>query len=307
VSNASVREIHKTIVLRALHEKSAASRQRVKLARHILNLRALQTELARYDVSQLQKSAADNTAKPERLKYAALQIQCQIEKQALIGGLLRGIGTGIGYGAKALGGLGKGTKALGGYTDDAFNWMSRMGSKNLGKIPSGTPGLGKRIATGVGSALGTVANTAANAVRGTAGMVGGAASKAAPHIGKAMTAAGTGVTAYAKKKPAQALTAMFAGGLATPTALRMGGSAANEMASDVGNYVTGSTPTLGGFGNSANVAGAAAAGFGQGAMDSGRNMIDTANQYRQGAIRRAENVGRRGYHVADAMFGQLPQ
>ena len=216
--------------------------------------------------------------------------------------------------ALVVGGLGRGTKALGGYTDDAFDWMSRMGSKNLGRIPSGKPGLGKRIATGVGSALGTVANTAANAVRGTAGIMGGAASKAAPHIGKAMTAAGTGATAYAKKKPAQALTAMFAGGLAAPSVFRAGQSAAGEMASDLGNYgqsrinsLTGATPTLGGFNNSTNVAGAAAAGFGQGALDSGRNMIDTARQYQQGAVRRAENVGRRGYHVADAMFGQLPQ
>ena len=79
------------------------------------------------------------------------------------------------------------------------------------------------------------------------------------------------------------------------------------MSSDVRNYVTGSAPTLGGFNNSTNVAGAAADGFGQGVLDSGRNMIDTARQYQQGAMRRAENIGRRGYHVADAMFGQLPQ
>lgn len=305
MSDKSVRAIHKTIVLRALHEKSAASRQRVKLARHILNLRALQLELARYDVSQLQKSAADNTAKPERLKYAALQIQCQIEKQALIGGLVRGLGKGIEWGGRVLGGLGSRTGKLGTNVDDAFNWANRMLKTPIGT--PGKPGLGSKVRDGVGYVADKGYNAAKATVQGIGGMAGGAYDKAAPHLGRAMTAAKDGAIGYAKKKPAQALAATFAGGLATPTALRMGGSAANEMASDVGNYATKSIPTLGGFNDSANVAGAATTGFGQGAMDSGRNMIDTANQYRQGAIRRAENVGRRGYHVADAMFGQLPQ
>ena len=307
MSNASVRTIHKTIVLRALREKSAASRQRVKLARHILNLRALQLELARYDVSQLQKSAADNTNKAERLRYAALQVQYQIEKQAagkggLIGGGLRLVGG-------VLGGIGSRVGKFGNNVDDAFQAANNFLTKPRGT--PGVPGLGSKVVKGVRDGVGYVAGqgygVAKDALQGTRGMAGGAYDKAAPHLRKAVTAAGTGISAYAKKNPRQALTTAAVGGLAAVPALRLGGSAAREMASDVGNYVTGSTPTLGGFNNSTNVAGAAAAGFGQGALDSGRNMIDTARQYQQGAMRRAENVGRRGYHVADAMFGQLPQ
>jgi hypothetical protein len=312
VSNASVRTIHKTIVLRALHEKSAASRQRVKLARHAFNLQALQAELARYDVARLQKSAADNSGKAERLKYAALQIQCQIEKQALLGGLMRGIGTGLGYGGKALGGLGTFAKNLGTYTDVGFDMANHYLRKPFGAARApGTRGLGSKIVGGVRDGVGYVGDKGYQAakatVQGIGGMAGSAYAGAKPGLDSAARGAKRRVVRYAKANPGQAAAATFATGAAAIPALRLGGSAAREMGRDVGNYVTGSVPTLGGFGDSTNVAGAAATGFGQGALDSGRNMIDTALQYPQGAMRRAENVGRRGYHVADAMFGQLPQ
>lgn len=218
---------------------------------------------------------------------------------------MRGLGKGIEFGGRVLGGLGSRTGKLGTNVDDAFNWANRMLKTPIGT--PGKPGLGSKVRGGVGYVADKGYNAAKATVQGIGGMAGGAYDKAAPHLGRAMTAAKDGAIGYAKKKPAQALAATFAGGMATMPALRMGGSAAREMGRDVGNYVTGSVPTLGGVGDSANVAGAAATGFGQGALDSGRNMIDTARQYHQGAVRRAENVGRRGYHVADAMFGQLPQ
>lgn len=303
VSNASVRTIHKTIVLRALREKSAASRQRVKLARHILNLRALQLELARYDVSALRKSAADNTNKDERLKYAALQVQYQIEKQAgLIGGGLRLIGRGLSAAGSRAGKFGTGI-------DNAFQAANNFLLKPRGT--PGVPGLGSKVVKGVKDGVGYAADKGYQATKAVVGggydMAGAAYAGAKPGLDSAARGAKRSVVRYAKANPGRAAAATLATGAAAIPALRLGGSAAREMSSDVRNYVTGSVPTLGGVGDSANVAGAAATGFGQGALDSGRNMIDTARQYQQGATRRAENVGRRGYHVADAMFGQLPQ
>lgn len=307
MSDKSVREIHKTIVLRALHEKSAASRQRVKLARHILNLRALQLELARYDVSQLQKSAADNTHKAERLRYAALQMQYQIEKQAagkggLIGGGLRLVGG-------ALGGIGSRVGKFGNNIDDAFQAANDFLLKPRGT--PGVPGLGSRVVKGVKGGVGYVADKGYQATKAVAGggydMAGAAYKGAKPHLANAAKGAKREVVSYAKKNPGRAFAATLAGGAAAVPTLRLGGKAVREMGSDVGNYVTGSTPTLSGVANPANVAGAAATGFGQGVVDSGRGMIDTVRQYQQGARQRAENLGRRGYHVADAVFGQLPQ
>ncbi len=303
MSDKSVRAIHKTIVLRALHEKSAASRQRVKLARCILNLHALQAELARYDVAALRKSATDNTNKTERLRYAALQVQYQAEKQAgLIGGGLRLVG-------KVLGAAGSRAGKIGTGIDDAFQVANDFLLKPRGT--PGVPGLGSRVVKGVKGGVGYVADQGYQAAKSVVGggydMAGAAYKGAKPHLANAAKGAKREVVSYAKKHPGRAaMTTLATGAAAIPT-LRLGGKAVREMGRDVGNYVTGSNPTPGGLNNSTNVAGAAAAGLGQGVVDSGRNMIDTARQYQQGAMRRAENVGRRGYHVADSMFGQLPQ
>jgi len=59
-----------------------ARTQRVKLARHILNLYAINQELKAYDVRGLQKLASAGSGRSMRIKYAALKVQQMREKRA---------------------------------------------------------------------------------------------------------------------------------------------------------------------------------------------------------------------------------
>ena len=54
----------------------------IKIASAVLNLHAINAELAEYDLYQLQKSAAVGAHHQQRVKYAALIRQRELEKQA---------------------------------------------------------------------------------------------------------------------------------------------------------------------------------------------------------------------------------
>tara|TARA_Y100000385_G_scaffold124489_1_gene129387 strand:+ start:4433 stop:4987 length:555 start_codon:yes stop_codon:yes gene_type:complete len=108
--------------------------ERIKLAldihSRIQNVKAIDSELTKYNLPVLQKSAAVGAHKEERIKLAALLQQRSLEKQAIMG-LLGG----------AANMLGKGIMGAG-----------RFGAKQLGKIPS-------KVALPAAAAGGAVAGT----------------------------------------------------------------------------------------------------------------------------------------------------
>jgi len=99
------------LVFRAMQEKQASSNLRVKIARHVINMKLLEREIATYNLDRLQKAASDGHSKIVRMKFAALVLQHQVEKRAFARALLKGLGRGavnmgkgaLGLGAKALG------------------------------------------------------------------------------------------------------------------------------------------------------------------------------------------------------------
>ena len=105
---------------------SGLNKNRVKFARHLLNYKAIEAELATYDLEALQKSANDGSDQEARIKYAALLRQARIEKVKV---------------ASILGMLGKGIMGAG-----------RFGAKQIGKIPS-------KVALPAAAAGGAVAGT----------------------------------------------------------------------------------------------------------------------------------------------------
>jgi hypothetical protein len=105
---------------------SDLNENRVKFARHLLNYKAIEAELATYDLEALQKSANDGSDQEARIKYAALLRQAHIERVKV---------------ANLLGLLGKGIMGAG-----------RFGAKQLGKIPS-------KVALPAAAAGGAVAGT----------------------------------------------------------------------------------------------------------------------------------------------------
>lgn len=86
------------------------TQERVKLAldihNRIQNIKAIDSELTKYNLPVLQKSAALGAHKEERIKLAALLQQRSLEKQAIMGllgkGLMSGAKAGLGA-AKAIG------------------------------------------------------------------------------------------------------------------------------------------------------------------------------------------------------------
>lgn len=78
-------------VLKLNKQGSAVNPHRVKIARHILNMKAIERELAAYDFDGLCKSASTSATRSLRIKYAALKAQHLIEKQAFMGALMRGM------------------------------------------------------------------------------------------------------------------------------------------------------------------------------------------------------------------------
>ena len=88
---------------------SDLNENRVKFARHLLNYKAIEAELATYDLEALQKSANDGSDQETRIKYAALLRQAHVERVKV---------------ANFLGLLGKGIMGAG-----------RFGAKQLNKVP----------------------------------------------------------------------------------------------------------------------------------------------------------------------------
>lgn len=87
---------------------------RIKMAQHLLNMRAIEQEMGRYNVHSLQKMAAVGAGREQRIKYAALLRQYELEKQAFITGLARLAGRGLMGAGKMLGrGAMGATKGLG--------------------------------------------------------------------------------------------------------------------------------------------------------------------------------------------------
>lgn len=86
---------------------------RIKMARHLVNIAQLEKELNVFNYAGLQKAAAAGHNKIDRIKFAALTLRLAQEKQAfagLIGGLGRGAMAALrGMGGMA-GGLGSGAK-----------------------------------------------------------------------------------------------------------------------------------------------------------------------------------------------------
>ena len=76
---------------------------RVKFARHLLNYKAIEAELANYNLEALQKSANAGTSQEARVKYAALLRQAHIEKAAVVkeaAGILKALGSLLGATAR---------------------------------------------------------------------------------------------------------------------------------------------------------------------------------------------------------------
>ena len=64
---------------------------RIKMAQAVLNMHALHEEMQTYSLSSLQKSASVGRGQEQRIKYAALRFQYELEKQAFAGALLKGV------------------------------------------------------------------------------------------------------------------------------------------------------------------------------------------------------------------------
>ena len=126
---------------------------RIKVAQHVLNMDALKNEMDRYNLPVLQKAASAGVNKKQRIKYAALVRQYELEKQAFIGGLARLAGKGLLSGAKM---LGRGAMA--------------GGRAGMAGARAAAPHVGRAIQTGAQAA----GRGAMNAGKGIANMAGGA-------------------------------------------------------------------------------------------------------------------------------------
>ena len=106
----AISDKNRALVFRALQEKKASSNLRVKVARHVINMKLLEREIATYNLDRLQKAASDGHSKIARMKFAALVLQHQVEKRSVLGALLKGLGRGafklskgaLGLGAKGV-------------------------------------------------------------------------------------------------------------------------------------------------------------------------------------------------------------
>ena len=102
VKKAALEIATKVAAYRRIQEKQARA-VRIKLASHVLRMHHLRQELETYDPYQLSKSAAIGAHRADRMKAAALVRQIELEKQAVIGGILGGLArTALGGGKQAL-------------------------------------------------------------------------------------------------------------------------------------------------------------------------------------------------------------
>jgi hypothetical protein len=139
----AISDKNRALVFRALQEKKASSNLRVKIAQHVINMKLLEREMATYNLDRLQKAASDGHSKTARIKFAALVVQHQAEKQALGRALLGGLASGaIGLGRRAIvGAAGLGAQALG-TGASAVGAGLRAGVRKAPLMATGAAGLG---------------------------------------------------------------------------------------------------------------------------------------------------------------------
>jgi hypothetical protein len=106
-------------------------------------MKLLEREIATYNLDRLQKAASDGHSKIARMKFAALVLQHQVEKQALGRALLGGLASGaIGLGRRAIGrAAGLGAQALG-TGASAIGAGLRAGVTRAPLMATGAAGLG---------------------------------------------------------------------------------------------------------------------------------------------------------------------
>jgi hypothetical protein len=179
-----------TPILDSSVKAGAAKLVRIKLARHVLNLDAINRELAAYNVAGLTKAAAANSSKELRVKYAALKLQQTIEKRAIIGGLAR-------LGMQGMGMLSRG----GGRALQGMGGLAQKGLSGAGNMMQQAGNLSSKYAPMVGNALQSGAGAGGSALgRGLqqAGSMAAQGIRQQPLAGAAMTGAlglGTGLAA----------------------------------------------------------------------------------------------------------------
>ena len=213
--------------------------ERIKLAldihSRIQNIKAIDSELTKYNLPVLQKSAALGAHKEERIKLAALLQQRSLEKQAIMGLVRAGLGAGRMLGKGMYGGAKGVAKGL-------------AGQANVGKAIGGAGGRTLRQAVPMsqraGHLLGTGVRRGAQALGGMAGAAG----------------------KYAYKNPGSA--AGLAGGAAL-AGTGLGGMAMNP-ATQLNKTINSGMNQAGGMYDKGM---AMLGGFGQGAQQGGRSMI----------------------------------
>ena len=213
MSNKTLSNTHKAAIISVMREKRAASQSRVKMARHLLNMQALQREIAIYNVAGLQKAAAANTNKHDRIKLAALLVQHQVEKRAFLGALLKSVAKPA---AKAIGGALAGSQVyqnmpsregVGNTLDSAKKSINRAGNdlyyagasrynkvtNPIRQVGYGIQGFGQGLAQGAhniidapGNAASYVGRQAGNLATGISNTASGAAGSAQRGVGGAI-------------------------------------------------------------------------------------------------------------------------
>lgn len=178
-------------------------RCRIKMASAVLNIKAIDTELKKYDRYALQKSAAIGAHRNERIKYAALIRQRELEKQAFLGALksmwnsgksaLGNVGQGISNAWSGKdGGLSAGLQRAG--TDlkygarRAGNQIAAPFQQGAAAIGGAVKGLGQgvdnlaaapgQVGRGIANAGKSLAQAPSNAWNGTNGGLGGSLQRA---------------------------------------------------------------------------------------------------------------------------------
>lgn len=157
-ANAALEIATKVAAYRRIQEKQARE-VRIKLASHVLRMHHLRQELETYDPYQLSKSAAIGAHKDDRMKAAALVRQIELEKQAVIGGIVGGL---LGGGARAAGGM------LAGGAKQAL----KSGIKGVGQGAKAGFGVDKAVARTALKAAPAAFNVARRGVDSAANMAG---------------------------------------------------------------------------------------------------------------------------------------
>jgi len=141
------------------------------MARCLLNMQAIEKELANYNFYELKKSASIGAGKSLTVKYAALRVQHAIEKQAFLGALLKGLSAArgaMGAAGGVMGALRGGAGAVGGALRGGAGAVGGALRSAAGAAPGimrNAAGAVGDVAAGVGGAVRSGANTAGDALR----------------------------------------------------------------------------------------------------------------------------------------------